>query len=371
MPRVLHAIDTTGPGGAETVFVSLAEHFSRPPYQSIAMIRGAGWVKSQLDARGIPVIVEESKGSVNLAYLRRFTGHLKNNGIDLVHAHLPGANLYGAMAGRIRGIPVISTFHGSVDVQSRGRMDAIKHQIVRRWSRVVAVSAPLQEELAGILSVPLEEVTLIPNGIDCRKFAEAEPLGLREQFNLSAKTVVVGSLGNIRPAKAYDVGLRAFKALRDSGVDAHWFVAGQDRPGDSLLDELRSLAAKLGIEHHVSFLGFVDRPERFLSDLDVYLLCSSSEGHPLALTQAMAAGKPIVATRCGVEVLFEGETHAWLAAVGDFAGLAAHIRSIASDHAKAAVRTANARSFARNHYDFSAALARYDKLYSDLLRRVY
>jgi hypothetical protein len=61
------------------------------------------------------------------------------------------------MAGRIRGIPVISTFHGSVDVQSRGRMDSLKHQIVRRWSRVVAVSAPLREDLARILGMPGEE----------------------------------------------------------------------------------------------------------------------------------------------------------------------------------------------------------------------
>lgn len=349
------------------MFVSLAEHFSRPPYESIAMIRGPGWVKSQLDARGIPVIVEESKGSMNLSYLRRFAGHLKRNRIDLVHAHLPGANLYGAMAGRIRGIPVISTFHGSVDLQSRGRMDAIKHQIVRRWSRVVAVSAPLQQDLVRSLGIPAEDVLLIPNGIACRRFAEAAPLGLRERFNLSPRTAVIGSLGNIRKAKAYDVGLRALKVLRDAGVDAHWFVAGQDRPGDLLLGKLQNLAAELGVTGHVTFLGFVDAPERFLAELDVFLLCSASEGHPLALIQAMAAGLPIVATRCGVEGMLCDELQAGLADIGDAAGLADALREALSDSPEVLARRESAQVLARAEFDNQAAFGKYESLYHELL----
>lgn len=369
MPNVLHAIDTTGPGGAETVFVSLAEHFSRPPYRSIAMIRGPGWVKDQLDARGIPVTVEESRGSVNLSYLRRFVGHLERHEIDLVHSHLPGANLYGSMAGRIRGIPVISTFHGSVDVRSQGRMDGLKHRIIRRWSHVVAVSAPLQEELARTLDVPVEQISLIPNGIDCGKFAEAEPLRLREQLQLSPQSLIIGSLGNIRPAKAYDVGLRALKVLRDSGVDAHWFVAGQDRPGDSLLGELKSLAKALDIEQHVSFLGFVERPERFLADLDVFLLCSSSEGHPLALTQAMAAGKAIVATRCGVESLLGDGRLGWLADAGDAPALARVFQQVLAGGDEVAQKSRSAQAFVGERFDYAVVCERYKKLYDELLLR--
>ena len=367
MPNILHAIDTTGPGGAETVFVSLAEHFSRSPYQSIALIRGPGWVKSQLEARDIPVIVEESRGSVNISYLGRLVRHLRTHQVDLIHAHLPGASLYGAMAGRIVGIPVVSTYHGSVDIRSRGRMDSLRHWIVRRYSRVVAVSEPLRDELAQHLGLPQEEVELIGNGIDCQRFAAAAPLGLRARFGLPEHALLIGSLGNIRPAKAYDQGLKALKVLRDQGVDAYWFVAGQSRPGDRLLEDLKGLAADLGVETYVQFLGFVEAPERFLADLDVFLLCSSSEGHPLALTQAMAAGKAIVATRCGVEELLDGERNGWLAEVGDPPGLAEHIRRVAAADAEVAAKRSRAQALAMANYDNAAVMRRYAALYADLL----
>ena len=367
MPNVLHLIDTTGPGGAETLFVEIAEHFSRPPYKSTAMIRGPGWVKDQLDQSGIPVIVENSRGSMNLGYLRKLMRHLARDRIQLLHAHLPGANLYGSMAGRLRGIPVISTFHGSVDLGSRGRMGALKNLILRRNSVPVAVSAPLREEVARSLRLSPGAVRLIPNGIDCDRFASAPPLELRERFAVPQEAFVLGSLGNIRPAKDYGTGLRTLRRLRDTGVNAHWFIAGQHRTGDRLLAELRSQAETLGVAEYAHFLGFVTAPERFLAALDAFLLCSSSEGHPLALTQAMAAGKPIVATRCGVEQVLDDNEHAWMAPVGDDEQLALCLQIISGDPCAAAMRVERALEFVRSRYDRRAVFSRYEDLYTELL----
>lgn len=367
MPNVLHLIDTTGPGGAETLFVELAEHFSRPPYKSTAMIRGPGWVREQLDQRRIPVIVENSRGSMNFGYLRKLLGYLARYRIELLHAHLPGANLYGSMAGRLRGIPVISTFHGSVDLGSRGRMDALKNLIVRRNSVPVAVSAPLRDEVARSLGLSPDAVRLIPNGIDCDRFAAAPPLDLREKFAVPKEALVIGSLGNIRPAKDYGTGLRTLRRLRDTGVNAHWFIAGQYRAGDGLLEELISQAETLGVAEYAHFLGFVEQPERFLAALDAFLLCSSSEGHPLALTQAMAAGKPIVATRCGVEQVLDDHEHAWMAPVGDDEQLAECLQSVCRDRRLAGMRVARALEFVRSRYDRRAVFSRYEDLYTELL----
>jgi glycosyltransferase involved in cell wall biosynthesis len=369
MPNILHLIDTTGPGGAETLFVGLASHFSRPPYRSTAMIRGPGWVKDQLDERGIPVIVENSRGSVNLSYLRRLIRHLKEQRADLLHAHLPGANLYGSMAGRLHGIPVISTFHGSVDLGSKGRMDSIKHRIVSRYSCPVAVSEPLRQEVSDALALAAEAVRLIPNGIDCKRFAAATPLGLRKQFGLSSDTFVIGSLGNIRPAKDYATGLRALHRLRAEGLEAHWFIAGQYRPGDNLMAELQVESKALDVADYAHFLGFVAEPERFLAEIDAFLLCSSSEGHPLALTQAMAAGRPIVATRCGVEQVLDENEHAWLAPVGGDEELARHLEIIAGKPDEVGSRAARAQHFAKVNYDFAEVLRRYEGLYRELLGR--
>ena len=369
MPTILHCIDTTGPGGAETLFVELAEHFSKAPYKSIALLRGPGWVERQLTARGIPVIIEESRGSVNARYLLRLVQHLRHNQVDLVHAHLPGANLYGSMAGRIARIPVISTYHGAVDLRSSGRLESLRNRIIRHGSRVVAVSEGLRDEVATRVGVPTGQIELIPNGIDCDRFAGAQPLGLREQFGLAPDAKVIGSLGNVRPAKAYDVGLRVLRRLRDDGMDVWWFVAGQARPGDALLGELEALAVELGVDDRVRFLGFVEEPERFLAELDAFLLCSSSEGHPLALTQAMAAGLPIVATRCGVEPVLGDGIHGWLAEVGDADGLSRQLEIVLAKGEVVTRKRQEASTFGRQAYDGRAVLHRYEQLYAKLLTR--
>ena len=367
MPNILHCIDTTGPGGAETVFIGLAERFSRAPFQSVAMIRGPGWVKDQLDARGIPVIEEDSRGSVNVRFLRALLREIRVRKIDLVHAHLLGASVYCAMAGRIRGVPVISTFHGSVDISARERMARLKLLIVRNGSTTVAVSEALRDEVAARMGVSADRLCLIQNGIDCARFEGAEPLGLRQQLGLGPEALLVGSLGNIRPAKAYDVGLRVLQKLRADRLDAHWVVAGQGRPRDRLLEELQSLAGRLGIAPYVHFLGFVDAPERFLADLDVFLLCSASEGHPLALVQAMAAGVPVVATRCGVQGMLGDGARGALADVGDAEGLAAAVEEIRHQRPEILARSRAARDLVRERFDNAAIFGQYEALYRELL----
>jgi glycosyltransferase involved in cell wall biosynthesis len=367
MANILHCIDTTGPGGAETMFVGLAERFSRAPFHSAAMIRGPGWVKDQLVARNVPVIEHDSRGSVNISFLRALVREVRARAIDLIHAHLLGANVYCAMAGRITGVPVISTFHGSVDISPEERFARLKFMIVRNGSVTVAVSEGLRDEVAERLGIARDRVRLIPNGIVYARFENAERLGLRSQLGLGPDAILVGSLGNVRPAKAYDVGLRVIRTLREAGLDASWVVAGQSRPGDRLLDELEALAERLGVAPYVRFLGFVDAPERFLADLDVFLLCSASEGHPLALVQAMAAGVPVVATRCGVEDMLGDEEHGRLAEVGDVAGLAAAIRDSLRDTAEVNARKSAASDLVRRQFDNQAVYHTYESLYLELL----
>lgn len=367
MPRILHCIDTTGPGGAETMFIELAERFSRAPFESVAMIRGKGWVNDQLLSRNIDVVEADSKGSFNFRFLRALVREMRSRSIDLIHAHLLGANVYCAIAGRLTGVPVISTFHGSMDISAIEKMARFKLLIVRTCSTTVAVSEGLRDQIAGRMGVQAELVRLIQNGVDCSHFRDAEPLGLRKQFRLGPDAFLFGSLGNIRPAKAYDVGLRTLQRLRSEGINAHWVVAGQGRPGDQLLGELQTLARTLGVAPYVQFLGFVNTPERFLADLDVLLLCSTSEGHPLALVQAMAAEVPVVATRCGVEGMLGNGLRGGLAEVGDAEGLAAAVRTALYRSPQVLDRARAAREFARSTFDTRAIFNEYEALYRELL----
>ena len=112
MSRILHVIDTTGPGGAETVFVDLADRLREKGYDTIVLLRGPGWVQDELRRRELKPILLDAKGSFNWRYLLSLVRLVKDERIDLIQSHLLGSNVYCAVTGWITQKPVVATFHG-------------------------------------------------------------------------------------------------------------------------------------------------------------------------------------------------------------------------------------------------------------------
>lgn len=362
--NILHLIDTTGPGGAETVFTELAEYTAKSGKgQTLAVVRGDGWVKRRLESRGVPTQIMECKGSFNLAFLMRLCLLIRRRQIDIIHSHLLGSNVYASMAGLLTGAKVLSTFHGAVDIGERERFWAMKSALVRRGSTVVAVSEELRQLLAERMHLDRAAINFVPNAIDCRRFAEARADGLRADWASNSSVPVVGALGNIRPAKAYAIAIRAVAQLREAGRPVLLVIAGHQK--EPLMAELVALCDELGISDQIKFLGFVESPEKFLASIDVFVLSSSSEGHPLALTQAMAAGLPIVSTRSGVERIIN-EGMAWLVPKNDSAALAQAIDTAVRSTSEALARGKAAQNEALAKYDFGAMFGRYDAMYKSL-----
>ena len=90
---ILHTIDTTGPGGAETVFIDLATRISKEKYRSVVVIRGKGWVYEELGRRGVTPVLLDSKGSFNLRYLWQLRKIIQSEGVDLIQSHLLGTSV--------------------------------------------------------------------------------------------------------------------------------------------------------------------------------------------------------------------------------------------------------------------------------------
>src|SRR5690606_5052205 len=123
---ILHVIDTTGPGGAETVFIELADRVRQRGYRSIVLIRGPGWVRNQLILRGFTPYVVDAKGSFNWRFLREMLRIIRRGRVVVIQSHLPGSTVYCAMAGLLARKPVIATFHGMVDVGPSERFRSAK-----------------------------------------------------------------------------------------------------------------------------------------------------------------------------------------------------------------------------------------------------
>jgi glycosyltransferase involved in cell wall biosynthesis len=295
---ILHVIDTTGPGGAEMVFIELADRLRRRGFRSVVLIRGPGWVHDQLVARGLEPYVFDAKGSFNWRFLREMLRVIRREKVDVIQSHLLGSNVYCAMAGLLARKRVIATFHGMVDVGPRERFRGLKLWLMNRGvTRFVAVSKNLRDVIdrEGLLNPAKCEV--IYNGIDLSRYGKTGSRELRERLGLADDAILIGSLGNVRPAKGYDLLVRAARRVLDNFSSVHFVIAGD--PKSSLQRQLDALTRELSVDNNVHFLGFCNNSAAYLAQLDYFLLTSTSEGLSIATIEAIATGLPALVTRCG------------------------------------------------------------------------
>lgn len=293
--RVLHLIDTPGPGGAETVFSELVCRLPTHGWDSVPVLPGGGWLADSLSASGLAASELTCHRSFDVSYARKLRLLIRNSRIDLVQTHLLGTSIYAALACVGTGIPVVSTFHGRPDIRPSERFRRIKAGLLGR-NHVVCVSESLRNHFIGLGDLG-EGVQVIPNGVDLRAFGPGKRSALRSELGLADDVPLVGAVGNIRASKAYHVLLDAFEGVRAALPKAHLVVAGQ-RDAD-LYGRLAGQLERLGLTTSTHFLGFRDDVVEILSALDVFALSSADEGFSLATVQAMAMGLPVVATRSG------------------------------------------------------------------------
>jgi glycosyltransferase involved in cell wall biosynthesis len=226
---------------------------------------------------------------------------------DILHTHTAKAGTVGRVAtlfaGRRRPPIVVHTFHGHVLRGYFGPLRSLFFRLLERWlarqtTALVAVSPQVRDDLVALGVAPKERFVVIRLGIelDERVAAAADGrLESRRYLGVASQRFAVGWIGRMTAVKRTDDVLVAFKQLRDSGVDAVLCMVG-DGP-DRV--QLERRAHELGIVRHTLFLGYQDDVAPFYAAFDALVLPSSNEGTPVSAIEALAAGRPVVATRVG------------------------------------------------------------------------
>jgi len=360
---ILHVIDTTGPGGAETVFIDLVTGLPKDKYRSIVLIRGTGWVHDELCRRGVEPVILDAKGSFNWRYLLALRHLIKTERVELIQAHLLGSNVYASLVGLITGVPVISTFHGAVDIGSNERFMGLKFAAINYGSKsIVAVSESLKRELLTRTPIKPAKLKVIYNGVKIESFDRPHEQQLRQQFSWSKDDIIVGSLGNIRPAKGYDILLEAAALVKQQQPNIRFVIAGQG--SGRLFEKLEKMRSDLGLEATVMFLGFNDDPAKFLANLDYFLLASVTEGFSIATIQAMASGVPVLATRSGgpEEILNHGET-GWLVEANSSQAIVDGLTILMGDETQCQNMLKQAKVHVAQVFSLQTMLSQYQALY--------
>lgn len=367
-PTVMHLIDTAGPGGAETVFAQLAHRMGERATTTLTVIPREDWLSGQLRSLSIEPLILPARGSLNIKYLRQLIKVARGHRVRLIHTHLLGSAIYGALVGLLTRTPVIAVLHGPTDLRSLGRLAALKRWLlVHACSEVVAVSTSTRDALLEF-GVPSESVTLIRNGVDTDYYSPGHATELRAELGLQPGDLLIGAVGNIRKPKAYEVLLRAAATVLERAPHCHFAIVGQ---GDAQqLAPLEELRQSLGISAHCHFLGFRKSTPALYRNFDAFVSSSRSEGLSLAFLEAMATGLPVVATRSGgPQEVIEPDESGVLVPIEDPDALAQALLATLANPEKRARLGAAARARVVEAFSLDAVLRQYAQLYEKLLGR--
>ncbi|MCW8107269.1 glycosyltransferase [Alteromonas ponticola] len=296
--KILHLIDTTGPGGAEEVFIALADRIRSTEIESVVVIRGEGYVAQKLRKKGLEPIIIDSKGSFNFKLIKKLCSIIKQHRVNLIQSHLLGSNVYASIVGLIMRIPVVATYHGMVDVAPNERFKALKLWFMRTGiSHFISVSHSLAQKIEEQALLIPSKTSVIYNGIDVDKYIPARTSTLRQSLSIPDDTFVFGALGNIRSAKRYDLLIDAAHNLLQTKIKIAIVIAGD--PKTSLRQQLDHQISTLNLQNNIHFIGFVEDTPTYLNSLDAFILTSDAEGFSISTIEAMACGLPVICTKCG------------------------------------------------------------------------
>lgn len=270
----------------------------------------------ELVAQGIKTIpiplVGELSPARDYAVVRSLVKYLHQSGTTILHAHSSKGALVGRLAALLAGTPVtVFTAHNSIFYEEwpawKKKLFARVERLLARFTdKIITVSDALKQELMEMEGLPAKQITTIYNGIETDRFntGMVDIKAVRRRLNIPELGQVVGTVARLAPQKGVSYFLKAASLLKDYQVN---FLVVGDGP---LANELKQEACELGLQGRVIFAGQRDNIAEIMAVLDIFVLPSVTEGLPLTILEAMAAGKPVVATRVGgvPEAVVEGKT---------------------------------------------------------------
>ena len=328
--RVGHLIDDLFPAGAQLVLKLVLRNLDPSVFSSFVYTFRDGEIGDQIRALGIPVTVLAKRRKLDFSLVLGLTRQFRDDGIQLLNAHIFGAITHGYVAALMAGVPhFVATEHNVNDFYPRWRR-IVNRLVLPQCQAVVAVSQAAADGVAR-LGAGTRRVVTIPNGIDLERFAHCRERRseARERMDVPPDAFVIGNVAHLQPQKNQVELVHAVHRLCSEGYDAYLVVVGADI-GDG--PRVRAEAETLGVSGRVILMGKRDDVPVLLGGMDVFALSSLWEGLPMSLLEAMAAGLPCVCTEAGgiPSVINNGE-NGLLVPTGDRDGLIGAIGQVAAD----------------------------------------
>ncbi|MHB8156234.1 MAG: glycosyltransferase family 4 protein [Desulfocucumaceae bacterium] len=370
--KVMHVVRPSA-GGIKKHLLTLIEASDSDRFEhTVACPSGA--MTSAFLERGIRVFPLPLRGEISpvtdLAAIRELFTLFKIHRVDIVHAHSSKAGLVGRLAAGLAGVPaVVMTVHNSIFYHHLPRWKknvfaASERLLAGCTGRIITVSEELRREIIVREKISSEKVVTIYNGLTADAFnVPADREYVERATGIPPHKRIVATVARLAPQKGVAYFIRAASLLSESNDNTVFLVIG-DGP---MREELEREAGGLKLSGRVIFAGERKDVSRIMPCLDVFVLASVTEGLPLTVLEAMAAGRPVVATRVGgVPEIIEHGKSGLLVDPGDVAGLASSIKNIL-DSEKYNEMASNGKSLVLGRFTAKKMGDQTDLVYSSLL----
>jgi glycosyltransferase involved in cell wall biosynthesis len=365
--RIVHIVERLNYGGLQTVVMDLCEaqrksgHFveiavreDRTTHTAAPVRMAAAGVEIATPFRG----VERSKliaPSIVIPGLRKY---LKDRAFDMVHSHNGLSLHYIALASRLAGVKTVNTMHATAMIPRMtkpGRALYFASALITHCT--VSVHRESQAALLGFFPrLPKSKLAVVENGIGLDRYLAVPKRPARD-------VITFGAVGRFTKVKNHQLLIEAFAAVKARHANVRLRILG----GGRLEQELQQRVNDLGLSKDVELCPFREDPSGFLGEIDVFCLSSDSEGLPMTLLEALAAGLPVVSTKVGgvPDVVTKTES-GWLSSPGDVNGYAAAMEQAIAAPDRA-LRGERARK-QMERYSVDRMAADYQRIYDSLLQ---
>ncbi|HEY0583876.1 MAG TPA: glycosyltransferase, partial [Chloroflexota bacterium] len=337
--RVLQLITSLDRGGAENHLLALLTHADRQAFEiETAVLAGEGELVPVFRQAGIPVHLLHAGSRLDPRALNRLVAILREGNFDIVHSHLFRADIYAGLAVarlRERRPLLVSTRHNDDRFFLNPFVGIVHYVVSARQDLIIAISDHIARFTVARGVRHPARVRRVYHGIEppLERALEREGQRIRRELGIDSDAFLVGNVGRLAPQKGQRHLIAAMPLLLERVPGAHAIIAG----GGDLEDYFRDLARELGVADRVHVLGPRRDVPALMHAMDVFAMPSIWEGFGLVLLEAMAAGRPIVASRVATipEVVLDGQT-GLLVPAGDSLALAEALAQLADQPALAA-----------------------------------
>jgi len=377
--KVLLLVSTRGLFGAENVILELSKQLPlyefEPHIGILENYRGLHYaLEEEAKKNSLLVKIFHCKGKFDIRTVFEIRKYVRQNQIILIHSQGYKSNFYSLLSGSNTKIKRIATCHNwlgnGIKMKFYENLDKL---LLNNFDKLIAVSDILRDEIIRN-RIPKEKVMVINNGVDIEKFrlqavgdepdATSYRLQVRKSLGIGEDEKVVGTVGRLSKEKGHIYLLEAVAKVISEFPAIKLLIVG-DGP---LKKALQATSSRLHLEDKVIFTGVRNDIPGILSIMDIFVLPSLKEGVPIALLEAMAAQKPIVATKVGaVPNLIEDKKMGLLIEPKDADAIANSIISLLKDEVMKKAIAINALEKVKNEFSSSIMAQRYSEVYKEIL----